>query len=300
MQLNNRFTRFVFFGNYFYGICAIALSVEAVLQQKVPLNSWIYYAVIFSLTVVYYSIAYITDKNPENSANKRALWYAKHHREIQWSQRFFSVIALVGTLVFVIRHFDKLLTIPFFHWLLLLSFPLAAVFYYGIKDRFNLRNIGFLKPFVIAWVWAGTVTFFPLIASKTEHNLSYTLELINYTLLFKNFLFMSVLCILFDIKDYQSDANKELKTFVVNFGLHRTISCIVFPLCLLGLGAFLVFGYVNHFYIGKILLNTIPFMLAMIVAYSLYYRKSIFYYLMVIDGLMLVKALCGSAAMLCF
>lgn len=31
---------FIFYGNYFYGICAIALSVEAMLRQRLRLNSF--------------------------------------------------------------------------------------------------------------------------------------------------------------------------------------------------------------------------------------------------------------------
>jgi hypothetical protein len=41
----------------------------------------------------------------------------------------------------------------------------------------------------------------------------------------------------------------------------------------------------------------IPFVALIAVAYSMHRRKSIFYYLIVIDGLMLVKALCGITAM---
>lgn len=300
MQLNNSFTRFLFFGNYFYGICAVALSVEAQLQQRVPLNNWLYYVVVFSLTVVYYSIAYISDKPRNEKLNERERWYFDNHANIQWSQRFFTAVALVGFSCFVFLHFDKIRSIPFFYWLLLASFPLSAVFYYGIKDKFNLRNIGFLKPFVIAWVWAGTATFYPMTASRVEHNLPFDLELINFTLLFKNFLFLAVLCILFDIKDYETDSNNELKTFIVKLGLHRTIAYIVFPLCLLGFGAFLVFGFTHHFSVEKILLNTVPFLLTMIVAYSMYNRKNIFYYLIVIDGMMLLKSVCGSIGMLYF
>ncbi|HEY0262292.1 MAG TPA: hypothetical protein VGB95_04650 [Chitinophagales bacterium] len=298
--IDNPLTRFIFFGNYFYGICTVALSMEAQLQQGVPFTSGIYYAVVFSLTIVYYSIAYITDKTIPTSTNERTKWYAENHTKIRWSQRFFSVVAIIGIVGFFIQHFEKILSIPLFDWLLLFSFPLAAVFYYGIKGVYTLRNIGFLKPFVIAWVWTGVVTFYPMIVSRIEHNLPFDLELINFTLLFKNFLFISVLCILFDLKDYETDANHELKTFVVNLGLHRTIAYIVFPLCLLGFGAFLTFGFTRHFSAGKILLNTVPFLLTMLVSYSMYNKKNIFYYLIVIDGMMLVKAVCGSVAMIYF
>jgi hypothetical protein len=50
----------------------------------------------------------------------------------------------------------------------------------------------------------------------------------------------------------------------------------------------------------KITLNVLPFLLLIAVAYSLQQRKSILYYLIIIDGLMLAKAVCGSIAMTYF
>jgi hypothetical protein len=59
-----------------------------------------------------------------------------------------------------------------------------------------------------------------------------------------------------------------------------------------------VYAMARHFSLVKIWLNVVPFLLLIIVAYSLHRRKSIFYYLIVIDGLMLIKAIFGMVAML--
>lgn len=40
----------IFFGNYFYGICVVALSIETAFQLNVPLNPWPYYMLIFAAT----------------------------------------------------------------------------------------------------------------------------------------------------------------------------------------------------------------------------------------------------------
>ena len=109
---------------------------------------------------------------------------------------------------------------------------------------------------------------------------------------------VSILCIIFDIKDYATDYNHQLKTFVVSFGLRKTIFYILIPLTIIGFGSFLAVAFVKHFAITRVLLNAIPFVLLLIVAYSLHKRKSIFYYLTIIDGLMFAKALCGIAATL--
>jgi hypothetical protein len=105
---------------------------------------------------------------------------------------------------------------------------------------------------------------------------------------------------MFDIKDYAADSNKQVKTFVVNNGLRKTIFNIILPLSMLGLTSFIIYALNMNFSNMKILINTIPFVLLLMVAYSMYRRQSIFYYLAIIDGLMLVKGCCGSLAMIFF
>ena len=106
-------------------------------------------------------------------------------------------------------------------------------------------------------------------------------------------MFVTVLCIMFDIKDYAADHNQQLKTFVVRVGLRKTIFFIIIPLSCIGLITFELYAITHHFPVLRTVINTIPFILLLIVAYSLHRRKSILYYLAVIDGLLLVKSICG-------
>ncbi len=108
-------------------------------------------------------------------------------------------------------------------------------------------------------------------------------------------MFCTVNAIMFDLKDYAIDANKELKTFVVRIGLKQTINKILIPLLCIGMLSLIIFTYIAQFQLLTILLNLIPFILTLVVAYSLNTRKNIFFYLIVIDGLILIKALCGIA-----
>ena len=185
-----------------------------------------------------------------------------------------------------------------------LIFPTVAAFYYGLENKllgkFNLRNTGWLKPFVIGFVWGGLVTVYPVLFHAIEKNIHFEIKLRGCLLFIKNFMFITVLCIMFDIKDYAADHNQQLKTFVVAVGLRKTIFFIIIPLCIIGFGTFLIYATSQGFSFMKIFLNAIPFILLLIVAYSLHQRKSIMYYLAIIDGLMLVKAICGTIAMIYF
>lgn len=300
LKLNKPFIAYLFFSNYFYGICAVALSIEASLQQRIPLNSFSFYFFIFAVTALYYTKAYITERRTAKG-NPRSDWYWENRRFVISSQLLLTLVMIFYIGILLFYHFDFILQLPLIHWALMLVFPVVAALYYGINhrrfSRFNLRKIGWLKPFIIGFVWAGLVNIYPMVFYNIEHELTYVPNWIGVLLFIKNFMFVTVLCIMFDIKDYAADHNHQLKTFVVKAGLRKTIFLILIPLSLLGLTSFVIFALARHFNAFRILMNVIPFLLLIGVAYSMHRRKSIFYYLIVIDGLMLVKAICGIIAM---
>lgn len=295
-MLRSLFNTF-FFGNYFYGICAVALSIEATLQQGFPFNSVLIYILIFSLTTWYYTIAYLTDGTTP-ALNARTYWYVKNKKFVNYSQTFFISIIIILLVYIIYKQKSFFANINMSHLILILIFPLSAFAYYGVTNihTFNLRSIGWLKPFVIGFTWAGLTTVYPPIYYNVTHNLPELISLGGWWLFLKNFMFVSVLCILFDIKDYASDANQNIKTFVVHKGMRFTIFNLVIPLSLAGLISFLIFSRLNDFNALRIILNSLPFFALVAVAYSLHERKSIIFYLFIIDGLMLFKALCGICA----
>jgi hypothetical protein len=296
--------RFIFYGNYFYGICAVALAIEASLQQQFPLNEWPFYLAIFLATVLYYTKAYLTEGGAE-STNPRTQWYVEHRNMIWWSQLAYTCLLLVCAIYLFIQIDPRLFgQMGLLNWILVLVFPVVGALYYGLNagvlGQVNIRSIGWFKPFFIGFSWAGLVNFYPIWYHEMANGQVLVINMTSILLFIKNCMYVSVLCIMFDIKDYASDYNSRIKTFVVALGLRKTIFYILIPLCVLGVGSFIGLALARHFSTFKILLNTIPFILLIGIAYSLQQRRSILFYLIVIDGLMLVKALCGSLAMLYF
>lgn len=291
-----KFGLLFFFGNFFYGICTVALSIETSIQRDYPLNNYWYYILLFTATVVYYTMAYINVSVPDKN-NIRAVWYMQHRKNIILSQLILSIISIIAVFFLIYPILPHILQMPWYQWTLIILFPLSALLYYGVLlphyHLLNLRNTGWLKPFVIGFVWSGVVSIYPVMFYCINRNIPYILSAFGLVLFIKNMMFITVLCIMFDIKDYASDYNTELKTFVVKMGLRKTIFNIMIPLSVLGFGSFLTYNFIHHFPPGRIFINTIPFILLIIVAYSMYQRKPILYYLAIIDGLMLIKAICG-------
>lgn len=301
---SNKYIKLFFFGNYFYGVCAVALSIEGALQQKYPLNDLLYYVLAFASTVVYYTNAYILTEVSDDIANIRSMWYARNKKFMQGNQLFFLFITLFCGGTFIIKSWENIIVMNMLEWFLIVLFPLVSALYYGIDlkyfGKYNLRNVGWLKPFIIGFTWAGLANIYPVLYYCIKNGIHFVPTLAGAFLFLKNFMFITILCILFDIKDYAMDYNAQLKTLVVKLGLRRTIFYFIIPLCVIGLGSFLAYAMFHHFSTLKILINTVPFLLIITVAYSMYNRRSIFYYLIIIDGLMLVKAVCGITAMTYF
>lgn len=291
------------FSNIFYGCCAVALCVETEYQQQIQLNHREFYLFIFCITILYYTYAYLNQYHQRNvNTNERANWYLSYRKQIIVFQFFLILLTIVLLTTFLRNNFYILFRIPCSSWFLLSFFLLLSILYY-VKNTNSfpwlaLRNYGLFKPFLIAFIWAGTVSILPIFYYDLTQNTPHLHTNTTLFLFSKNWLFISVLCILFDIKDYADDYNMQLKTFVVRLGLRKTLFSVVLPLACCSWLLFISLGILAQFSALRILLNTIPFILLITVCYTMYQRKSILYYLAIIDGLMLVKAFCGIAGII--
>lgn len=298
----NKIIKLVFFGNYFIGVLAVALSLETVIQLRLPFNSFAYYVLLFCSTVMYYTYAYAGVLHPYSTDNPRSEWYRRHQTLVKYSQAVLLLLSCVFGMALFLKTATNLRELSLISWLTAISIVLAVILYYGLLPRslikLNLRNTGWLKAFVIGFVWAATVSLLPIIMLQLEHK-SYVADPVIIGALFrKNWTFCTVNAIMFDLKDYDDDTNRQLKTFVVRFGLRNTIFFVLTPLCLIGTFFTIIFTHYRRLPFISVFLNVLPFLLLLLVTWSMQRQKNIFFYLIVIDGLVFIKAICGIAGML--
>lgn len=281
----------IFFGNYFLGSVVAALAYETVQQLGLPPLPLSFYLLLFLGTVVYYTYAYKPLTHTHLQGNARATWYWQHRVMVWWSQRigFAGILVLAGYLLFQTE--DGGFHLPIGYWLLAFFTAALAFAYYGV----GARQLGLLKPLLIGWVWAMMVTLGPVAMSLLLHPGGALYHLPVAWLALKNFMFVAATAALFDIKDYASDANHRLQTLVVRIGLRKTLFRVVMPLGVLGSASALLFGWQYGLPPVWIVLNQLPFLALLVLSYALRLRRSIFFYLTLIDGLLLFKALCGIA-----
>lgn len=302
MYRPGKLVRLIFFGNYFVGLLAIFLTIEACLQLGLPFPSTPYFILLFIAPTVYYTYAYAGSLHLARPNNLRAQWYKENTGFVKISQAILVVISAFAIGFLLINNWSNVLSLPLDYWLSIVAIILAGLLYYGLLPKsfykLNLRNKGWFKAFVIGFVWACCANVLLLIILKIERGIDDRDVTLWVWLFIKNWMFCTVNAIMFDIKDYPTDANKDLRTFVVRYGLRKTIFLILIPLLFIGLLSLLIFADYREFKTIQVIFNVLPFLATIAVAYSMRKRHQILYYLMVIDGLILFKATCGIIGML--
>ncbi len=189
-----------FYGHLFYGVCAVAQVLETTAQLALPVNGWLA-AGAFIGTVLFYSYPYT--RRTASSADPRVVWHLRHLDLVRRLQgcALVALIALSGWLV--IQHGAAIQAMAPLEWGLLLAVPVTAGLYYGTpwaSRAITLRR-GWLKPFVIGFVWAGVVVAYPIIFARLQYGHETPLSFFSCLLFVKTLMFVAVLAILFDIKD---------------------------------------------------------------------------------------------------
>lgn len=287
-----------FYGNYFLGICAAAQAIETAALLELPsMNVWLL-NFVFSATVLFYTYPYVRRGLPVNT-NPRTQWYRRNFWLVCASQIFFTLWLALSGITFCLVYGEAIKKMELWEWGLLLVFPVVSALYYGgtvWSRRVNLRRVGWLKPFLIGFAWTGLTFVYPILFSKIQYGHHVAFSLFPCLLFLKYFMFMSVLAILFDIKDKVADRGNGLDTWVVRLGLRRTLFHVTLPLTALGVLTFLTYAVAQDFSMIRMVMILIPFVLLTLAIISLTKPRSLLYYAVVIDGLMLAKALFGIGA----
>ncbi len=183
----------------------VALSVYALVQITFlyfyfPQNKSFGYFVFFATIVGYNFVKYdrlVTLKHKSTSKGKKLI------------QLFTAICSLLMLFYGLKLSLKVIITlIPF----AVLTFFYATPF---LKSTKNLRNIASAKILIIAFVWSGTTVLLPIL------NTSFIVDSKLILIAIQRFLFVIVLTLPFDIRDFRFD-KKHLQTIPQLIGVNRT------------------------------------------------------------------------------
>ena len=205
----------------------------------------------------------------------RLAWTMKN-KNVHYLFLFIGFSLIIFSLFsFHLRHFYVLICLGAIAFLY--SFPVLPL---GKKKR--LKEYGILKILTLSLLWTLVTVWFPVNLMPYEPGL--------FWLVFaKRFLFMFVLCLLFDMRDTDIDHETGIKTFPVRYGIRNSYYLSYFILII-----FLILSFIQYYYWGHP-----EFLFAMIISAVVTFiviqitkkYQSDFIFLAGIDGMMLLQAL---------
>jgi len=280
--------------NHFYGIAAALLSVETHLAIFKTLPYFYLVLFIYISTVVYYTYAYF-DEIEIGIYNERSQWYIQNKDYLIIRQ-----VTLIGVGFYIAIIKLKVIEVYFYltpQLKFILILTLFISFFYQnshlLFKRIQIRNKGFLKSLSIAWVWVIMCGVTPLLL--TPNGLINSNPFSNYIFIYllQLFLFILILAILFDMKDINRDGDEKVKTIVVKYGIKSTLNKFIFPLLIFyfSLSLFLFFILKQSF---LYLISTFLILfLTLFVTNLIQKHTAVYKNIILIDGLMILKALIG-------
>lgn len=200
--------RFLNSTNIFISLAAVSLALATQVQLGMKPEVHPYLFIIFYATLLEYNsqrlIAIV-----RNSGNSRGSTYpwARQYRWLLFAVFLLSIVLFIGAILLAKREILMVLA-PVALITFLYSLPGLS----GQTNIFRLRELPFLKIFLVAAIWSIVTVLFPVIYSG---NIRFSLM---WMMLAERFLFIFAIAIHFDIRDMKVDSMTKLKTIPLFLG----------------------------------------------------------------------------------
>lgn len=205
---------FLIDSNIYISFAASLLAFETQIQLGMKPQLHPYVFIIFFATLFEYNIHRLILV----LTNKEALNHDRHSWIKKYPKRFYFIVlfSIIGISVSILLAKEKVL-------IALAPIGLLTIFYSlpflkKLKYAFRLREIPFLKIFLISFVWSVVTILLPIIQSNNTYDKGHLL-----LMLIERFIFVFAITIPFDIRDISDDRVSGLKTIPILIGQKKSI-----------------------------------------------------------------------------
>lgn len=267
---------FLLFTNLFTGLCAVFLcmaSEKLVLGMNgAKIHSLHYF--IFGSTLWVYNLHYLVKKAP--------MLLSDRYRWMQQNRSWNYVFLIFGSLLSISSAVQMPLLVAQLG--VLLSIITFAYFmpFLPFKNKRRLKDFGWLKIMLLATIWTLVTIAFPVLYQHQSLE-GYAIEIV------QRFIFLFILCLAFDMRDIQVDLKEGILTIPNTIGLSNTYRLIV--VLIVVLMCFSLIQYRESVWLARFLLNIFSAALTLAALYYVRGYSSDRYYLLFLDGQMLLYGL---------
>ena len=267
---------FLVFSHILIALCAAGQGLLTFILLQRPTIYWPILCILFFATLFTYNfrvILHYSRLNDAGASSKRVAWIARH----KLASSVIGIIALFAVVPFIFYlHLRTIIPL-----LVLGVLTIAYSFPFLQSKSAGLRQVPILKIFLIALIWASSSVLLPVMEIAPDLAPNRLLML-----LAKRFIFVLALTLPFDIWDIKTDRIHKLITFATLLG-ERWTKTLSIALLLIDLALVYIFDYHLDVAVFSGLWTT--FLIASAFVVYATSRRSDFYYLFFMDGLMLLQ-----------
>lgn len=267
-----KFFSFLLFSSIFISCCTVALCIQTNLVLGLPLNPLNFYIFVFGATMAQYNLHYVS-KTIAVKGSLRFAW-TRRHRKLHF--------VLLGIGIAMVLY--SLFGFSLYHYWILILLGIIA-FFYSFPFLFfgkRIKDYGVLKIFTLVLLWTLVTVWFPV------NRVTYDAAL--FALVFcERFVFMFILCLLFDMRDAPVDKAGGIHTLGVLLKRKQVRLVAYFSLLLL-----LVLSIIEFYFFAN---NSVLFAMLLSLIFTFWViqatksNDSDILYLAGIDGMMLLQPL---------
>ena len=249
------------------------MCIETNLLLHLPLNNAGFYSFVVGATLVQYNLHYLAKKTalPDSM---RFQWSKKNAHTHKVLVGAGLILIIAGLFSFQLHHFIFLFLLGIIT--ILYSLPVLP-----FTNRKRLKDFGILKIFTLVMLWTLVTVWFPI-------SQAYYTDISFLLIFLRRFIFIFVLCLVFDIRDTEIDSRDNRKTIPVIIGIRKA-----YIICYILLAVFALISLIQYLKIADIgQLNAMVISMAATFLTIEYTKKnkSDIAYLACIDGMMLLQA----------
>jgi len=260
--------KFILSHSIFVSFCAFGLTFQTYILSNKPINQSVCWLVFFS-TMGAYNLYWILSK-----------WSYNKNAPILFSNYRIHFILLISSFLVVV---DYLWQIPSLIPSVLISIGLTLFYtiivlpiFKNVSEKLN----GLLKTFTLASTWTFVTVVIPL------HNQLFQPEF--WVLISTRFLFLLMLCIIFDARDSKMDLLLKMDTSVSKVG-SKVLPVLMFVIVLVIGVLLIIFGKVfqNEYQVFVLMCSSALSFLIYLLSFK---KRGYFFYYFMVDGMMLLSS----------
>jgi len=266
----------ILYSNFWIALAALAMTLQTQLFLLGKLQYSPYWVFVFSGSLFLYALHRIVGlekaKPFQESGRYQVIVTFKHHIQV-----YAALSILVSAFFFFLLPWPVQLSL-FLPALLSLAYVIPV-----LKGKKRLRDVHFVKVFLIAIVWTWLTVFLPALELGLEQQLSTILMCL------ERVCFVFAITIPFDIRDLEIDQFNKVKTIPSRYGIKKSKAIALFLLAM-ALG----FAYLNLYTLGISAWQFLAYLLSSLVAAVLIMKSTgerhDYYYTGLLDGTMILQA----------